>query len=368
MGAFFPFLSLFFHQRGFNSGQIGILLAVGSLTAIIAQPVFGVISDTAKDYRTPLKVVLILSILGIYGFFFSHTFAIMLLTVILFNFINSPVGPLVDSIAVEKGPENGFEYGKVRLWGALGFALITVIAGYVLSAVGYQYAFPTYSVIALVVLIIVFAFPMLEKPKHGQGSVFGKDVLGAVFLNKKLIGFIGITLLVTSCMTMNVSFLPIYFEKMGYPINMVGWNFTIAAIVETPLFWLSTKLIRRVGLFSLLSVGIIAYVVKYAIMGLGPSVGVVLAVQALDGVAFAFYFSTAVEIVNVMAPVQAKATAQTVFGAATGVSGIIGNLVGGFIMDVHGPQFLFWIMAVISGVAVALFLTFPSRRSYQIQH
>lgn len=365
MGAFIPFFSLFLHQRGFNSEQIGILLAVGSLTGIAAQPAFGVLSDTAKDYRTPLKTAILLSIAIVFGYFFGKGFLAMLITTVLFNFLYTPIGPLMDAIAVEKGPLFGFSFGKVRLWGAFGYAFITVLAGYALSALGYQYSFPVFAGIGLFLFFLLFTFPLLERQK--RPSIFGKDVLGPVFSNRPFIGFVGITLLITSCMTMNTSYLPIYFQKMAYPVNLVGWNFTIAALVEVPLFWVSAKLIKGLGLFPLLSLGTAAYAIKYFIMGMAPSVTVVLGIQALDGLAFAFYFSSAVEIVNIMAPVNAKATSQTIFGAASGVSGIIGNLLGGFIMQVQGPQFLFFMMAIMSVLATLLILIFPGRRSYRIE-
>lgn len=365
MGAFLPFFSLFLHQRGFDSEQIGVLLAAGSLTGIVAQPAFGVLSDSTKDYRTPLKIAIILSSALIFGYFFGRGFLAILITTVLFNFLYTPVGPLMDAIAVEKGPRFGFSFGKVRLWGAFGYAFITVLAGYVFSALGYQYSCPTFAVIGLFLFILIFSFPSFERPK--RQSVFSKDVLGSVFSNGRFVWFVVITLLITSCMTMNVSYLPIYFQKMAYPINLVGWNFTIAALVEVPLFWVSAKLIRRMGLFPFLALGTMAYAIKYFIMGMAPNVAVVLGVQALDGVAFAVYFSSAVEIVNLMAPLNAKATAQTIFGAASGVSGIIGNLLGGFVMQVQGPQFLFFMMTVMSGLAAVLFLLFPGRSFYRIE-
>jgi PPP family 3-phenylpropionic acid transporter len=357
LGSFMPFMSLFLHERGFNGGEIGMILAAGSLTGIVAQPVFGLINDASRDYRTLLKVTSLLSAIVVFGFFFSESFAPMIFTAIVFSFLNTPAAPIVDSIAVERGHTFGFSYGQVRVWGAIGFAFITVIAGYVFSAIGFQYIFAAYAIFAVLMFLMIFTFPRLERPE--RTGAFGREVIVSLFSNFRFVLFVAISLLITASVTMNFSYLPIYFQKLNYPVELVGWNFTIAAVVEIPLFWLSSKIIRRLGVFPILAIGTCAYAVKYIIMGFAPPVGVVLGLQALDGLAFAFYFSAVVEIVNMMAPEQGKATAQTVFAAAGGISAIIANIVGGLIIDNQGPQFLFSLMGGIGLLATLLFFLFP---------
>jgi MFS transporter, PPP family, 3-phenylpropionic acid transporter len=360
MGAFMPFMSLFLHERGFVGSEIGMILAAGSLAGIVAQPVFGMINDAASDYRTVLKVSSLLSVIVVFGYYFSNGFIPMLITATVFAFINTPAGPIMDSIAVEKGPAFGFSYGQVRVWGAIGFALITVIAGYVFSAVGFRYTFLAYAIFALLMFLMIFTFPRLERPK--RPSVFGREVLQAVFLNWRFMIFVAVSLLISASVTMNFSYLPIYFQKLKYPVDLIGWNFTIAAIVEIPLFLFSTIVIRRIGLFPMLAIGTCAYALKYILMGFAPPVGIVLALQALDGIAFAFYFTAAVEIVNLMAPEHRKATYQTVFAAAGGIAGIAANVVGGIIVDTQGPQFLFSMMGIISFFATLLFILFSKKQ------
>ncbi|MBS4201048.1 MFS transporter [Bacillus sp. FJAT-49732] len=364
MGSFMPFMSLFLSERGFDGASIGLILGAGSLTGIIAQPVFGLINDAAKDYRTLLKVSTFLSAIAAFGYIFSESFIPMIITAIVFSFINTPAGTIVDAIAVEKGPSFGFTYGQVRLWGALGFAFVTVIAGYVYNSIGYQYSFIAFSIFAVIMFLLMFSFPKLERPKKAE--LLGKEGVGALFRNRNFIFFLVITMVISGTVTMNFSYLPIYFQKLNYPVDLVGWNFTIAAVVEIPLFWLSAKLIRRIGLFPMLILGTLAYAIKYIVMGFAPPVGVILSVQALDGLAFAFYFSSVIEIVNLMAPRDAKATAQTMFAAAGGLAGIAGNVIGGLIVDYQGPQFLFWMMGCIICVGTLFFIVFPKKGSYHL--
>jgi len=170
MGSFMPFMSLFLSERGFDGASIGVILGAGSLTGIIAQPVFGLINDAAKDYRTLLKVSTFLSAIVAFGYIFSESFIPMIITAVVFSFINTPSGTIVDAIAVEKGPSFGFTYGQVRLWGALGFAFVTVIAGYVYNSIGYHYSFIAYALFAVIMFLLMFSFPKLERPKKSRSS------------------------------------------------------------------------------------------------------------------------------------------------------------------------------------------------------
>jgi MFS transporter, PPP family, 3-phenylpropionic acid transporter len=363
MGTFMPFMSLFLNERGFDGRQIGIILAAGSLAGIIAQPVFGLINDASRDYRTQLKVSLFLSTVVVLGYFFSESLIPMIITAVLFSFINTPTAPIIDSIAVDSGPAFGFSYGQVRVWGAIGFSSITAMAGYVFNSIGFRYISVGYAVFALFMFLMIFTFPKMERTKHA--TVLGEGGIGTVIFNWHFILFVVICMMVSVTRTMNFSYFSIYFKELHYPVDLVGWNFTIAAAVEIPLFWLSSKVIRRFGLFPMLILGTCAYAVKYIVMGFAPPFGVILGLQALDGLGFAFYMSSVVEIVNLMAPEHAKATSQTVFAAASGIAGIAANLAGGLIVDIKGPKFLFLLIGGIAVIAVVLFILFPGKQNYQ---
>jgi len=363
MGAVMPFMSLFLHGKGFSGSEIGIVLAAGSLTGIVAQPVFGLINDAARDYRTVLKVTSFLSAIVIFGYVFSEGFVPMIVTAIVFSFINVPAAPIIDSIAVERGPSYGFSFGQVRVWGAIGFSFITVIAGYTSNRIGFEYTFWAYAAVSLLMFCIIHTFPRLERKK--RSAVFGKEGVGSLFANRRFVLFVAVCMIVSASVTMNFSYLPIYFQKLHYPLDLVGWNFTIAAAVEIPLFLFASALIRRFGLYPILAVGTFAYALKYVLMGFAPPVGVVLGIQALDGLAFAFYFGAAVEAVNDMAPEHGKATAQSVFAAAGGVAGIIANAAGGALIDTLGPQFLFWLMGGIMAFGTLAFAFFPRQQTQQ---
>jgi PPP family 3-phenylpropionic acid transporter len=356
LGAYAPYLSLYLHDRGISGSQMGLILALGSLAGIVSQPLFGLLNDRSKDYRSILRWISLLSAVVVLALVPDQGLTALIITFVLFSFISSPASPLIDAIAVQNGTGHGFSFGEVRVWGAIGFSVITVFAGYLYEDIGYKYIFTAYSLFALLLFLILFWLPAVPRAKMKQR--IEKGVFRQLVTNWRFVSFIVISILVSVSMTMNFNYLSIFLQRLDYPVELVGWSFTVAAVVEIPLFWLSYKVIRRLGLFPLLIGSVLMYALKYIALSFAPPTYVVLLLQAVDGIALVFYFSTAVEIVNLMAPDNGKATAQTMFAAAGGIAGIAANAAAGWIVDHQGPQFLFGMMGAMGITATVLFLLF----------
>ncbi|WP_307468045.1 MFS transporter [Paenibacillus harenae] len=360
LGAYAPYLSLYLHDQGVSGSQTGLILALGSLAGIIAQPLFGLLNDRSKDYRTMLRWISLLAAIVVLSLMLDQGLFALIVCFVLFSFISSPTSPLIDAIAVQYGSRFRFSFGEVRVWGAIGFSVITLIAGYLFHDIGYKYIFAAYALFAILVFLVMFKLPAIPKIKAAKLQV-EKGIFLQLVTNWRFVLFIVIGLLVSGNTTMNFNYLSIFLQRLDYPVELVGWSFTVAALVEIPLFWLSYKVIRRFGLFPLLIGSVFMYAFKYVAMSFAPPTYVIILLQAVDGVALVFYFSTAVEIVNQMAPANGKATAQTMFAAAGGIAGIAANMVAGWVVDHQGPQFLFGMMGAIGITAAMLFLLFPAK-------
>jgi MFS family permease len=366
-GTYFPFLSLYLKSEGFSGSEIGLIMAAGSVVGIFTNPILGMVSDASKDYRSLIKLSIVLSALCINGFLLSDYLLPVLLTQIVVAVLSAPMVPIVDAIALEQAPNHGYTYGQVRLWGAAGWTVMTFIAGLIFETIGFKYIFPAYSLFLMGLLVIVFTFPQLERPKLSNRNI--KDGIKVLMTSRAFVWFVILSMFNVSLIAMNMTYMPIYYEQLGYPMSFVGWSFGMAALIEVPLFILVAKWIRRHGLIPFMIIGVFTYALKYFLMGFAPPAWLFIGLQLLDGIAFVFTVSAAMEIVNLLAPVNLKATAQTLFGSIAGiagVAGIIGSLVGGFIIDQQGPQFLFWLMGGVGFIISILFMLFPNKKTYRI--
>jgi PPP family 3-phenylpropionic acid transporter len=337
-----PFMSIYLSEKGLSATSIGMLLSLWAFVSVIAQPVMGMMNDRLRDRRQILMVCIVASPLLAFGFYYFNGFPALIMVSVLFAWFQSAAIPLSDALAVEIGSKAGYSFGSIRLWGALSYAIGVFAAGIVYERFGYGNAFFYYLAINGIVLMTLFLFPSTGVSRR-KISLFHQA--SQVFGNKAFILFMGICLLLTISTAVNSYFLPIYFKEMNFNKAWIGSAFSIAALIEVPMFWISARLNNKIGRLAVLCIAAICYAVKCLVMAFSDSVYPVLAAQLLDGIAFAFFAGAAIEIVDRFSTDETKATFQTVFAAITsGLGGIIGSAFGGILIDQKGAPFLYFIL------------------------
>src|SRR5690625_7792051 len=77
---------------------------------------------------------------------------ILIFVYIIFIFV-TPIEHLIDSIAQRRANEVGISFGAIRSWGAVGFALSSLIVGELLSHIGIQYMIWPYLFFGLIAFL-----------------------------------------------------------------------------------------------------------------------------------------------------------------------------------------------------------------------
>ncbi|MDQ0494505.1 OHS family lactose permease-like MFS transporter [Paenibacillus brasilensis] len=147
---------------GISETYTGFLYAANSIVALVMQPLFGYLSDKL-GLRKHLLYMLF-TILLLVGPFFIYVYGPLLQTQFV---IGAIVGALfiglvfnagngvVDSYMDKVSRKYGFEYGRVRMWGSLGWAAATFVAGRVIN-INVNLTFWIASVSAVVAMICIF--------------------------------------------------------------------------------------------------------------------------------------------------------------------------------------------------------------------
>ncbi|KRN91751.1 oligosaccharide MFS transporter [Pediococcus acidilactici] len=123
-------------SEGIGSAQTGILYSANSLMALVMQPIFGFVSDKIGLRKGLLFGILILVLpigpffIYLYGPLLRHTFWLgaILGGLYLGMIFNAGYGA-IDSFMDKISRKYGFEYGRCRMWGSLGWAVATFVAG-----------------------------------------------------------------------------------------------------------------------------------------------------------------------------------------------------------------------------------------------
>lgn len=354
MSVLIPYASLYFSERGFSLTAVGFILSLWAFVSVVAQPVMGMINDRlGHPKRIMLVCVLLASVLGL-GFNLMGGLTGIIILSLFFAWFETSAGPIGDALAVEVASRDGFSFGNVRLFGALSYAIGTFATGILYERIGYDHIFIYYFGLSLAVCVTILFLPA-TKVSRTRVTLFGQ--IGEVVRNKPFMVFVVTSTLMMMSASTNLSFLPLYFKEMGFNKSWIGSAFAIAAIIEVPMFWIATRLSKRIGRYPLLCLAAAIYGSQYLVMFLFSDVTLTLAVQLLNGVAFAFAAGTAVEVVQGYATEGTKATLQTVYAAVTwGLGGIIGNAVGGVITDHLGAKFLYLILFCLCMTSSLLYI------------
>ena len=135
LGALMPYLPVYFHSLGHEGTSIGILGAVKPLTTFLAAPLWGVISDRSGNHVSTLQFTFVTSLIFQLLVGLNSNLTYLIVTVFITALLNAPVKSLIDSIVMSKltSEEDKNQFGRMRLWGQIGFGVGSSLVGSLLS-------------------------------------------------------------------------------------------------------------------------------------------------------------------------------------------------------------------------------------------
>ena len=359
------FAVVLLQSKHFTASEIGILLAIQSLSSILAQPI---ISDFAERHRKiPLKRIISLMmfvaacVFSVF-YFIPHLFVPAILIFIVMGMTHASAPSLMNALAMQFANSGlGLNYGVTRGIGSMAFAVMGILLGRLVDMTNESVIVPFYVVMVLITVVSLFllrnpAIPPeildAEEAQKERGS------LRSVFQRKSFVGFLFASgLLLTSHTCIN-SFLPNIMNHLGGTITDQGIVRGIAAALELPVMFLYVFLSRKFTDKQMLIVAAFSYFLKTFLTLLVPSVALLFAVQILQMPAFGLYTPAAVSFANSSVSDKDRIRAQAVaMVAGFGVGNVLGNLGGGFLLDAFGLQAML-LIATITGFAGFLLMFF----------
>ena len=141
-----PFIVLYYQDLGLTGTQIGFLAGIPPLVSLFSATAWGIISDVTQRHKVSLLVAIggaILMVLALPAF---KTFAWLVPAILLFAFFFSPIMPLVDSTTMNLLGDRKEGYGRIRLWGAVGWGITAPLAGWLINTRGAAWMFWGYEI------------------------------------------------------------------------------------------------------------------------------------------------------------------------------------------------------------------------------
>lgn len=346
----FQFLNLFYVDFGLSTGQIGALFAIGPLIMIFAQPFWGLLTDYLNSPKSTLFMMIIgASIIAIL-FPVATSFKHLMILNVLYFFFQSSIQPIADAttMAVLK---DSTDFGKIRLWGSLGYAVGVITIGSLLDTYGLYLLFILNAFILMLTLLFIFRLPVEQVKKRK----FKMNEAMALFKNKSFLLFLLFSFLVHLTVHANNSFYAIFLQNLGATITLVGFALLIKSILEIPFFAMSKKLMKRFSYPVLLSLVAGVYGIRWLILGFSSNMEILIGSQILLSLSFSIQYFVSVAYVDQITPKEYRATGQTFYWAVSlGLGGLVGNILAGFVLIYIDIQTLYIIAGCIALVSIIL--------------
>ncbi|MBU3111219.1 MFS transporter [Clostridium lacusfryxellense] len=331
IACFSPFLTYYFQLRGLSYTQIGIAYAVSSITGVITQPIWGVITDKYLNKRTTMIITMVLSSVSIYNFVFAKNFYYILFSIALLLSFQSSLISVSDAYTYEiMDHHREIQYGRIRLMGSLGFAIIALFLGILIKYFGINSAFFLYSIIMFTGAMIVCSIDYKDKTTPQKIDL--ADITSLI-KDRKFFVFIVAIVFANIANGSNGSYISLLIQETGGDVSQLGLLWFILAISELPIFFFGKNLLKKHGELNVFIVGMLLFTLRYFLDSICTSYVYVIMIQVMQGITFPLFFMAALEYLNIITPRKMKTSSMTFFGAACGLGAFIGNIGCGLLLE-----------------------------------
>ena len=256
--------------------------------------------------------------------------------------------PFVETIALSLLSKK--QYGKVRLWGSLGFMGIALWLGKVLDS-------PTealYYLIATAFFTLTFGVFII---KYSQNNNEEKEDNQSFSLKKYWAFWLSIFLMQVGFGGF-YNFFTIYETAQGISLEMITWMWSFGVVCEIIMLYFQGPLLER-NLLKILQFATLVTVFRWLILYAYPdSLLLTFASQSFHAISFALYHTAAITYVFALYK-QKKLAQQFILGIAFGLGGSVGAIIGG---QFYGES-LFLVEAIITFLAFLVLLVHQTRKS-----
>jgi len=343
VGAMAPFWGLYLQSLEFTAFEIGVLMSLFQVMRMFAPNAWGWLADHLGRRVLIVQVAASASLLTFIGVFFGNGFWWLFLVMSLVSFFWSASLPLVEATTLSHLGERTSKYGRIRLWGSVGFIVSVIGLGYVLDALPIR---------ALLWAIVGMMAGLVVLSRHiPEARVVAHDTdhlpLWHILRRPAVLAFFLGGFLMAAAHGPYYTFYSIYLVDHGYSKSSVGLLWSLGVVCEIGIFLLMPRLLRHFTLRQMLLASFAFAVVRFLMIGWGVGlVAVVLIAQLMHAATFGVYHSAAVETVHRLFRGKHQARGQALYNSFSfGAGGTLGSLYSGMAWETLGPEATFTLAA-----------------------
>ncbi len=357
LGIIFGFLPAYLETEGLIGKQVSSIMSLGSLCGLLGVSMFwGWLSDRMQKPHLVLKILAFGTFLGFIPMLVLKSYWPIFGSYLLYSFCSIGIMGILDTIASVRAKEEGFDFGRMRLFAPAGWLVGSVGLGYYIDLTGKTWN-DNSIIIAIVIsygLMFLASLGMKQTTTEKQERPRIPEIK-ELFRNKYLVLFFIMALVNFIAIASYMVFYGPLVESKGLSPKIVGLSLGVGTLSEVIFMFFFNKFKKWLGLDLIIILSIIVSVIRWIIIAKTNNPYVLVGIQVLHS-EIGLFVLACVSFVTEIVPRKLVTTGQTIFYTITyGIGLYIGIMLMGYLKDYFGdPAKLFIVSSFIHIIPLSL--------------
>lgn len=352
IGIFGSYLTLFFLKHTpLTETQITLVLSFKPFINILSANFFAYVSDRFNKHKLMLFFGFITTIITSFILLYlsvSQDIRIIIFAYFLLSFFISYPPELSDNFALEYGNIHNLPFGRIRLFGSLGYAIAGFIGGRLTGYYGLTIIFYAYGLSLLVPALMVFKLPNISTKEDTKPKA--EKIYQRLFQIKEFRYILVLSFLMFGSINAMSTFFSIYIQNYAkLDLAFLGLTMFITASAEIPMMFMSDRLINKYGAYKILSMASFLTFIRFMVYFFLPSKPWIILVSFTHGIGYGGAFTALMHLIKEHIPSDIRASAIGFNSSvAMGLGSFLIVSISSFLFNAHS---VFLILSVFQFIA-----------------
>ena len=370
VAVYMAYLPAYLRGLGLPGRTLSLIYTLPPLLALVVPLGWAWMADRTRQHARVLKLAIFGAWLGLTPLLFAQRsagggrLALIFAGWLGYALFNVAVGGLADALAVTR-VRAGAIYGRLRLWGSIGYVWASVLVGAVLSARTGDHpgANPAAPIAVWLALACAAAASLGLRGAGEPGARPHLADLRALLASRRLRLLLLVSTLHWACLVPYNVYFGVLLHDLGMSPIATGLGYATGVVAEVAVLMHFHRLERRFRLDTLMAATFAVSALRWLGIAATKTPALLIGLQVLHGLTFGMFWSAAIASIAAAAPGALRATGQALLVMAINLGSALGNGFAGRIYDAGGARPLFLLAA--AGEMAPLLVVLLGRRLRQ---
>ena len=355
LGAYTPYIGRWLVSQDHGGYVVGAMLALWYGGRIVAPPVWSRLTGNSAAPGRWLVAGCALATLGFALFAGVSGLPMLFAAMAWFALFFNAVMPQFEAMTLSALGNRNDEYGRIRMWGSVGFLLVAGTYGWLLDRFGNA----MFVWLTLPWLLLTVAAAWLHRHDLPHRTVDATTPRETLWRRPGTRRLLGVALLMQLGFGPFYVFYTLHLQAHGHDGTAVGVLWAIGVACEIVMFWQAPALVRRFGAFRLMSACLAVTALRWWLVAVaGGSFAWMALAQTTHALSFAVFHAGCMRRMAELFPARRDMVAAQgmLYGISGGIGGVLGAIVAAVAWQHGGGHAAFVAGAVAAVLALLLHL------------